>query len=46
MLREVQAFQREQRLAPDGIIGVRTQMVLDAVADTQGVPLLDAGEVD
>lgn len=44
LLREVQAFQREHRLAPDGIIGVRTQMVLDAVADTQGVPLLDPGE--
>ena len=46
MLREVQAFQREHRLATDGIIGTRTQMVLDAVADTQGVPVLRPGEVD
>jgi general secretion pathway protein A len=41
MLRDVQAFQRQHHLTPDGIAGVRTQMVLDAVTGTQDVPLLN-----
>ena len=45
LLREVQAFQRRHRLVVDGIAGVRTQMVLDAVADTRDVPLLTPQEV-
>ena len=36
----VRAFQQRHRLVVDGIAGVRTQMVLDAVADTRDVPLL------
>lgn len=40
----VRAFQRRHRLTVDGIAGVRTQMVLDAVADTRDVPLLNPGE--
>ena len=46
MLDEVRAFQREHRLTTDGIAGVRTQMLLDAVAETQGVPVLDTGGTD
>jgi len=45
LLREVKAFQRRHRLVVDGIAGVRTQMVLDAVADTRDVPLLTPQEV-
>jgi general secretion pathway protein A len=41
----VRAFQQRHRLVVDGIAGVRTQMVLDAVADTRDVPLLTPQEV-
>jgi len=40
----VRAFQQRHRLVVDGIAGVRTQMVLDAVADTRDVPLLTPQE--
>ena len=40
----VKAFQQRHRLVVDGIAGVRTQMVLDAVADTRDVPLLTSQE--
>lgn len=43
--RAVRAFQRQHRLTVDGIAGVRTQMVLDAVADTRDVPLLTRQEI-
>lgn len=43
--RAVRAFQRRHRLTVDGIAGVRTQMVLDAVADTRDVPLLTRQEI-
>jgi peptidoglycan hydrolase-like protein with peptidoglycan-binding domain len=43
-LNAVRAFQRRHRLTVDGIAGVRTQMVLDAVADTRDVPLLTPQE--
>lgn len=38
--RLVEDFQRAQRLAVDGIAGVRTQMVLDSVVSTGDVPVL------
>ena len=44
VLNAVRAFQRRHRLTVDGIAGVRTQMVLDAVADTRDVPLLTPQE--
>jgi len=40
----VRAFQQRHQLVVDGIAGVRTQMVLDAVADTRDVPLLTPQE--
>ncbi len=36
----VQAFQREHRLAADGIAGLQTQLVLDAALAEPGTPLL------
>jgi general secretion pathway protein A len=44
LLLAVKAFQQRHRLVVDGIAGVRTQMVLDAVADTRDVPLLTSQE--
>jgi hypothetical protein len=40
----VEDFQRKYRLRVDGIAGVQTQIVLDALANSNGAPRLIAQE--
>jgi general secretion pathway protein A len=40
LVKMVEEFQRQHRLNVDGIAGVQTQIVLDALADSDGAPLL------
>ena len=42
LVQMVEDFQRRHRLRVDGIAGVQTQIVLDAVANAPGAPLLIA----
>jgi general secretion pathway protein A len=42
LVRMVEDFQRRHRLRVDGIAGVQTQIVLDAIANSSGAPLLIA----
>jgi general secretion pathway protein A len=42
LVRMVEDFQRRHRLRVDGIAGVQTQIVLDALANSSGAPLLIA----
>ncbi|RPI15553.1 MAG: hypothetical protein EHM60_04175 [Lysobacterales bacterium] len=42
LVRQVQEFQRQNRLAVDGIAGVQTQIVLDTVIDSTGSPTIVA----
>jgi general secretion pathway protein A len=42
LVRMVEDFQRRHRLRVDGIAGIQTQIVLDALANSSGAPLLIA----
>lgn len=49
LVRMVEDFQRRHRLRVDGIAGVQTQIVLDALANSSGAPVLiaqDANKVE
>lgn len=46
LVRMVEDFQRRYRLRVDGIAGVQTQIVLDAVANASGAPLLIAQDAN